>query len=71
MTELQFLNTVRGAVLEVQNAFVDVLRQIDQETRDDPDVVRGAPHSTPVRRPDEVKAAREPVLRWRPPTGAV
>ena len=27
-------------------------------------MVKGAPHTTPVRRLDEVRAAREPVLRW-------
>jgi glycine dehydrogenase subunit 2 len=48
------------------DAFVDVLRQIDRETRETPAVVLDAPHSTPCRRPDEVRAAREPVLRWRP-----
>ena len=69
--EAMMIEPTESEDLASLDAFVDVLRQIDQETRDDPDVVRGAPHSTPVRRPDEVKAAREPVLRWRPPTGAV
>ncbi len=46
--------------------FVDVMEQIRQELSDDPEVVKTAPHSTPVRRPDEAHAAREPVLRWRP-----
>ena len=35
-------------------------------TREDPDLVRTAPHSTPVRRPDEGRAARDPILRWSP-----
>jgi glycine dehydrogenase subunit 2 len=46
--------------------FVEVMRTIDDETRSDPERVREAPHETPVRRPDEVKAARRPVVRWRP-----
>jgi glycine dehydrogenase subunit 2 len=28
--------------------------------------VRSAPHTTPVRRLDEARAARNPILRWTP-----
>jgi glycine dehydrogenase subunit 2 len=48
------------------DGFVQILERIDEETKSDPEMVRQAPHTTPVRRPDEVKAAREPILRWRP-----
>jgi glycine dehydrogenase subunit 2 len=47
------------------DAYIEALREIDGETRDDPRPVLDAPHTTPVRRPDEVKAARDPILRWR------
>jgi glycine dehydrogenase subunit 2 len=47
------------------DAYIEALRDIDGETRDDPRLVMDAPHCTPVRRPDEVRAAREPILRWR------
>jgi len=46
--------------------FVDALTEIIQEAYERADVVKGAPHSTPVRRLDDVKAAREPDLAWRP-----
>jgi len=36
---------------------------------EDPQTVRDAPHSTPVNRPDEVKAAKSPVLKWTPALG--
>jgi glycine dehydrogenase subunit 2 len=52
--------------LRTLDAFVAVMEQIDREIRDDPEVVRTAPHTTPVRRPDETRAARHPVLRWSP-----
>ncbi len=48
------------------DAFVAVMEQIDRELRDDPALVLGAPHHTPVRRPDEALAARHPILRWNP-----
>ncbi len=47
------------------DAFVEALREIAEEARQNPDMVKSAPHTTPVRRLDDVKAAREPDLAWR------
>jgi len=46
--------------------FIDALRSIAEEVRDNPETVRTAPHNTRVRRVDEVAAARKPVVRWKP-----
>lgn len=45
------------------DAFADALLKIKDE---DPEVLRTAPHTHVISRPDEVKAAKEPVLRWTP-----
>ncbi len=45
--------------------FIDALISIAREAEEDPDLVKSAPHSTRVRRVDEVTAARKPILRWR------
>ena len=45
--------------------FADALLAIDRETAEDPERVRTAPTGTPVRRLDEARAARQPVLTWR------
>jgi glycine dehydrogenase subunit 2 len=55
---------------ETLDAFADVLVAIAAEAVSDPDMVKAAPHSAPVRRLDEAKAARQPDLRWRPMAGA-
>jgi glycine dehydrogenase subunit 2 len=47
------------------DSFVDVLRKIADEVIAQPDLLHHAPWTTPVRRVDEVKAAREPDLRWK------
>jgi glycine dehydrogenase subunit 2 len=47
------------------DAFVDAMKAIAKEARSDPAHVKGAPHQTPVRRLDEVKAARELILSDR------
>ena len=50
---------------ETLDAFIQALREIDREVDEDPDLVRNAPHTTPVSRLDEAKAARQPDLRWQ------
>ncbi len=51
---------------ETLDAFVDAMRAIAEEAKSDPDAVKAAP-TRPVRaRLDETRAARKPILRWRP-----
>jgi glycine dehydrogenase subunit 2 len=54
---------------ETLDAFVDAMLSIAQETKENPDIVKTAPHSTPVSRLDEARAARKPLLRWEPTDG--
>ena len=51
---------------ETLDRFVDALLRIAEEAKQDPDTVKHAPRRMPVQRLDEVKAAREPNLRWTP-----
>ena len=44
----------------------EAMIDIDREAREDPELVKNAPHSTRIGRLDEAAAARKPVLRWRP-----
>lgn len=43
------------------DAFIAAMLQIADEAAESPEILRSAPHNTPVRRLDEVKAARQPV----------
>jgi glycine dehydrogenase subunit 2 len=45
------------------DAFAEALFRITEET---PDLLHDAPHTVPISRPDEVQAARKPILSWRP-----
>jgi glycine dehydrogenase subunit 2 len=47
---------------ETLDAFAAALKQIQDE---DAAMLHEAPHTLPISRPDEVKAAREPLLRWQ------
>jgi glycine dehydrogenase subunit 2 len=49
---------------ETLDAFAAAMIQIAEDIEQRPEEVRNTPHTTPIGRPDEVKAAREPKLRW-------
>jgi glycine dehydrogenase subunit 2 len=51
---------------ETLDGFVEALLRIAEEARTDPDLLHEAPHNAPVRRLDEVRAAKELILRWEP-----
>jgi len=51
---------------ETLDAFADALLRIAEEARTDPALLHQAPHHAPVRRLDEVRAAKELILRWEP-----
>jgi glycine dehydrogenase subunit 2 len=49
---------------ETLDAFAETLFRITEE---ESDLLHDAPHTTPISRPDEVQAARQPILVWREP----
>jgi glycine dehydrogenase subunit 2 len=51
---------------ETLDQFISDMKDIAQECRENPEHVKLAPHTTPVRHLDEVAAARKPKLRWYP-----
>lgn len=53
--------------LQTLDAYAAALARILRRAERDPSTLTEAPTTTPVRRLDEVAAARRPVLRWRPP----
>ncbi len=52
--------------LETLDAFADAMLKIAEEARTNPELLQNAPHNTPVRRADELKAAKQLVLRCYP-----
>jgi len=49
---------------ETLDAFADAMLAIRTEAEKDPDLVKKAPHTAPVKKVDAVTAARKPVLKW-------
>ncbi|CCU79900.1 Glycine dehydrogenase [decarboxylating] (glycine cleavage system P2 protein) [Halanaerobium saccharolyticum subsp. saccharolyticum DSM 6643] len=50
--------------IETLDHFVETLLTISREIKENPELVKNAPHSTSVRKLDETEAARNPNLRW-------
>jgi glycine dehydrogenase subunit 2 len=51
---------------ETLDAFVAALARILEEAREAPEQLKNAPHTMPVRRLDDVRAAKQLDLRWKP-----
>jgi glycine dehydrogenase subunit 2 len=51
---------------EELDGFVEAMVKIRREAREQPELLREAPHMTPVRRLDDVRAARQLDLAWKP-----
>ena len=52
---------------ETLDEAAELFRRVVEQARQDPEALHAAPHNAPIGRPDEVTAARTPILRW---TGA-
>ncbi len=72
---IYFPQIVHGALMieptetesvERLDQFIDALLQIKQEAQEKPEFVTSAPHTTPVSRLDDVRAARKPILKYKP-----
>ncbi|MBF0112850.1 MAG: aminomethyl-transferring glycine dehydrogenase subunit GcvPB, partial [Desulfamplus sp.] len=48
---------------ETIDQFIDALKSVAQEAKENPEILKSAPHLPKLSRLDEVSAARKPVLR--------
>ena len=52
--------------MDALDGFIEAMVKIHKEAQEDADMVKGAPYTLPVRRLDDVRAARELNLKWTP-----
>ncbi|APF27066.1 glycine cleavage system P-family protein [Clostridium sporogenes] len=50
---------------ETVDEFIDAMKKIAVEAKENPELLHEAPVNAPVRRLDQVKAARKPILKWQ------
>lgn len=63
--EAMMIEPTENETKETLDRFIDVMHQIAKEAKDNPDLVKTAPHNTPISRVDDVLAARHPVLTFK------
>jgi glycine dehydrogenase subunit 2 len=56
-TEVESKDTLDG--------FIEIMRTVAREAIENPELVKTAPHTTIVRRLDEVKAVKQPILKYK------
>jgi len=47
------------------DGFIEVMRKIAEEAKSDPEMVKSAPHDTPIGRVDDVLAAKHPIVTYK------
>jgi glycine dehydrogenase subunit 2 len=62
--ECLLIEPTESEAREELDGFVEAMRKIQDEAENNPDLLHEAPHTQPVRRLDEVRAARELDVRW-------
>jgi glycine dehydrogenase subunit 2 len=65
VSEALMIEPTESESKESLDEFIEAMIRIDREIAENPEVVRSAPHSTPVARLDEVKAAKDLNVRWK------
>jgi glycine dehydrogenase subunit 2 len=63
--EALMIEPTESEAKETLDAFCEAMLAIAREAKEDPQVIHDAPHDRPVRRLDEVRAAKQPVVRYR------
>ena len=63
--ESMMIEPTENESVETLDQFIGVLRTIAQEAKENPEVVKTAPHNTPTGRADDVAAAKQPMLTWK------
>lgn len=63
--ESMMIEPTENESVETLDQFIGVLRTIAQEAKENPEVVKTAPHNTPTGRADDVAAAKQPVVTWK------
>ncbi|MEO0094611.1 MAG: aminomethyl-transferring glycine dehydrogenase subunit GcvPB [candidate division WOR-3 bacterium] len=65
VSEALMIEPTESESLQTIEKFIETMIQIYKEAKENPEILKTAPHNTPVRRLDEVKAVKDLRLRWQ------
>ena len=63
--ETMMVEPVENESKQTLDEFIDIMKTIAKEAKEDPQILKNAPYHTPVRRLDEAKAARDPKVKYK------
>lgn len=63
--EAMMIEPTENESIDTLNCFIDVMHRIAREAAETPDIVKTAPHNTPIGRVDDVLAAKHPILTYK------
>ena len=63
--EAMMIEPTENESIETLDSFIDVMHRIAKEAIENPEIVKTAPHNTPIGRVDDVLAAKHPVLTYK------
>ncbi|WP_026894509.1 aminomethyl-transferring glycine dehydrogenase subunit GcvPB [Clostridiisalibacter paucivorans] len=65
VSEALMIEPTETESVETLDKFIDAMIKIADESKENPEILKSAPQTTPVKRVNEVKAARKPILKWQ------
>ncbi|WP_279112635.1 aminomethyl-transferring glycine dehydrogenase subunit GcvPB [Hoylesella timonensis] len=63
--EAMMIEPTENESKETLDAFIEVMRKIADEAKNDPEIVKSAPQETPIKRVNDVEAAKHPILTFK------
>lgn len=63
--EAMMIEPTENESIDTLDCFIDVMHRIAREAAEMPDIVKTAPHNTPIGRVDDVLAAKHPILTYK------
>ena len=65
INEAMMVEPTETETKQTLDAFANSLIEIAKEAKENPELLKEAPHNTPVRRPDETKAAKDVIVVYQ------
>ena len=65
ISEALMIEPTESESLETLDRFIEVMKKISEEAKENPELLKTAPHNTIVKRVDDVRAVKHPILTWK------
>lgn len=65
ISEALMIEPTESESLETLDRFIEVMKKISEEAKENPELLKTAPHNTIVKRVDDARAVKNPILTWK------